>query len=66
MQLLRANVDTSLIALYLGHESVETTQIYLHSDLRIKEKAIAKVTQIKGKWKKYKPSDAILAFLEAI
>jgi site-specific recombinase XerD len=66
MQLLRVDVDTSLIALYLGHESVETTQIYLHSDLRIKEKAMAKITPIKTRGKRYRPPDAILNFLEAL
>ncbi|MBF0365514.1 MAG: tyrosine-type recombinase/integrase [Oligoflexia bacterium] len=66
MQLLSADVDTSLIALYLGHESVETTQIYLHSDLRIKEKAMEKVTPIKTKGKRYRLPDAILSFLETL
>ena len=42
MRLLHAGVDTSVIALWLGHESVETTQIYLHADLNIKEKALAR------------------------
>ena len=40
MRLLRAGVDTSVIALWLGHESVETTQIYLHADMAIKERAL--------------------------
>ena len=42
MQLLHADVDTSVIALWLGHESVETTQIYLHADMRLKERALAR------------------------
>ena len=41
MRLLQAGVDTSVIALWLGHEQVETTQVYLHADLRIKERALA-------------------------
>ena len=46
MQLLRHGIDRSVIALWLGHESVETTQIYLHADLRQKEEALAKVTPL--------------------
>ena len=42
MRLLRAGIDTSVIALWLGHEQIETTQIYLHADLEIKERALAK------------------------
>jgi hypothetical protein len=42
MRLLHAGIDTSVIALWLGHESVDTTQIYLHADLQIKEKALAR------------------------
>ncbi len=41
MRLLRAGIDTSVIALWLGHEQIETTQIYLHADLEIKERALA-------------------------
>jgi site-specific recombinase XerD len=44
MRLLRAGVDTSVIALWLGHEQIETTQIYLHADLDLKERALAKTT----------------------
>ena len=44
MRLLHAGVDTSVIALWLGHESIETTQIYLHADLAIKERALARTT----------------------
>ena len=42
MRLLRAGIDTSVIALWLGHEQIETTQIYLHADLELKERALAK------------------------
>ena len=42
MQLLNSGIDTSVIALWLGHESPETTQIYLHADLALKEKALAR------------------------
>jgi len=52
------------IALWLGHESVETTQMYLHADLRQKEEALAKVTPLKVKPGRFRPDDKLLAFLE--
>ncbi len=66
MRLLRAGVDTTVIALWLGHEQAETTQIYLHADLAIKEQAIAKTTPLNGKPGRYQPPDTLLAFLEAL
>jgi len=66
VSLLQAGVDTSVIALYLGHESLETTQIYLKADLTIKEKAIAAVLPMNTSFKRYKPSDQLLAFLEGL
>jgi integrase/recombinase XerD len=66
MRLLHAGVDTTVIALWLGHEQAETTQIYLHADLAIKEQALARTTPINGKPGRYKPPDALLAFLEAL
>ena len=48
MELLQAGVDRAVIALWLGHESVETTQIYLDADLALKEQALAKTKPIKG------------------
>jgi len=57
MELLQAGVDRALIALWLGHESVETTQIYLDADLALKEKVLAKTTPIKGKRGSYRPDD---------
>jgi site-specific recombinase XerD len=66
MRLLRAGVDTSVIALWLGHEQVETTQIYLHADLAIKEQALARTTPPDVKPGRYRPPDAVLAFLEAL
>jgi len=59
-------VDRSVIALWLGHESVETTQIYLDADLALKEKALAKTIPINGKAGRYKPSDSLMAFLKAL
>ena len=66
MRLLHAGVDTTVIALWLGHEQAETTQIYLHADLTIKEQALARTTPINGKPGRYKPPDTLLAFLEAL
>ena len=66
MRLLEAGVDTSVIALWLGHEQVETTQVYLHADLTIKERALARTTPPNAKPGRYRPPDAVLAFLEAL
>lgn len=66
MQLLHAGVDTSVIALWLGHESVKTTQIYLHADLALKERALARTTPPDVAPGRYKPPDAVLAFLESL
>jgi integrase/recombinase XerD len=66
MHLLRAGVDTSVIALWLGHEQAETTQIYLHADLELKEKALARTTPTDTKPGRYRPPDHLLAFLEAL
>jgi integrase/recombinase XerD len=64
MELLQAGVDRSLIALWLGHESVETTQIYLDADLALKEKVLSKTTPIKAKSTRYRPDDELLSFLK--
>ena len=66
MRLLHAGVDTSVIALWLGHEQVETTQIYLHADLVLKERALARTTPVHTMPGRYQPSDALLAFLEGL
>jgi len=66
MRLLRAGIDTSVIALWLGHEQIETTRIYLHADLEIKERALAKTTPAGTTPGRYQPPDALLAFLEAL
>jgi len=66
MRLLRAGVDTSVIALWLGHEQADTTQIYLHADLELKEKALARTTPANTKPGRYKPPDQLLAFLESL
>ena len=66
MNLLHSGVDTSVIALWLGHEHTQTTQTYLHADIEIKEKALAKTTSVTTKSGRYKPPDALLAFLETL
>jgi integrase len=66
MRLMHAGVDTSVIALWLGHEQLQTTQIYLHADLALKERALARTKPIDAKPGRYRPPDAILAFLEGI
>jgi integrase/recombinase XerD len=66
MRLLHAGVDTSVIALWLGHEQADTTQIYLHADLELKEKALARTTPTATTPGRYKPPDQLLAFLESL
>jgi site-specific recombinase XerD len=66
MELLQAGVDRSLIAIWLGHESVETTQIYLDANLTLKEEILAKTRPIKSKPARYKPGDRLLRFLTAL
>jgi site-specific recombinase XerD len=66
MELLHHGVDQSVIALWLGHESVETTQVYIHADLRLKEKALARVAAPDTPPGRYRPDDALLAFLESL
>ena len=66
MELLQAGVDRTLIALWLGHESVETTQIYLDANLKIKEEALSKTTPINTKAGRYRPDDDLLAFLKGL
>lgn len=67
MKLLRHGIDTATIALWLGHEDVRTTySVYLHADLDLKEKAIAKTAPPRTRAGRYRPPDALLAFLEAL
>jgi site-specific recombinase XerD len=66
MDLLQAGVDRSVIALWLGHESVETTQIYLEATLAMKEQALAKASPPQGKPGHYRPTDQLLAFLNSL
>ncbi len=66
MDLLQAGVDRSVIALWLGHESVETTQIYLEATLAMKEAALAKTSPPHGRVRRYQPGDQLLAFLKSL
>jgi integrase/recombinase XerD len=66
MRLLHAGVDTAVIALWLGHEQVNTTQIYLHADMAIKERALGLTKPTSTKPGRYKPPDKLIAFLEAL
>ena len=66
MELLQAGVDTSVIALWLGHESNQTTQIYLEADLIMKEKAMGKVSPLGQRPVRYKPDDTLLTFLKSL
>jgi integrase/recombinase XerD len=66
MRLLRAGIETSVIALWLGHEQVETTHIYLHADMAIKERALATTAPAVGTPGRFRPNDKLLAFLEAL
>jgi site-specific recombinase XerD len=66
MELLQAGVDRAVIALWLGHESVETTQIYLEANLAMKEEILAKTTPVEGKVGRYRPDDQLLAFLKSL
>jgi integrase/recombinase XerD len=66
MDLLQHGVDRSVIALWLGHESMETTQVYLHANLELKEAALAKTEPFTGPNRRYHPSDTLLAFLQSL
>lgn len=66
MELLLAGMDRAVIALWLGHESVETTQIYLDANLAMKEQALAKTAPPEGKPRRFRPDDRLLAFLKGL
>ncbi len=66
MELLQNGVDRTVIALWLGHESVETTQMYVHADIEMKEKAMAKTTSVQTGRGRFSPDDKLLSFLEAL
>jgi site-specific recombinase XerD len=66
MDLLHHGVDRTVIALWLGHESPETTRMYLHADMRLKEKALSRTEPLGVKLVRYRPDDQLLAFLESL
>ena len=66
MRLLLAGNDITVIALWLGHEQITTTQIYLHADMTHKQQAIDRTKPITAKPGRYRPTDTLLAFLEAL
>ena len=64
MTLLQAGVDTTVIALWLGHADPRSTNAYLHADMTIKERALARTTPVTSPPGRFKPADSLLAFLE--
>lgn len=66
MNLLQHGIDRSVIALWLGHESIATTQMYLHADMAMKERALAKTDPTSGRLRRYRPHDHLLAFLKSL
>lgn len=66
VHLLEAGIDRAVIALWLGHESVETTQMYLDADLAMKERALARTAPTRASRLRFKPRDSLLAFLEGL
>ena len=66
MHLLQAGVDIATIALWLGHESIDTTHMYLQADLAMQEKALEKLDPLAGVWKRFQADDPLLMFLNAL
>ena len=66
MDLLQHGVDRSVIALWLGHETLETVEVYIHADLQMKEKAMAKTTPLDVAPGRYRPDDELLLFLKSL
>ena len=66
MDLLHHGVDRAVIALWLGHESVKSTQMYLHADMRLKEKALLRTAPLGVTQARYRPCDKLLSFLESL
>jgi len=66
MALMNAGVDTSVIALWLGHQSAVTTHIYLHADMSIKERALARVPTVNTAPGRYRPGDDLIDFLQRL
>lgn len=66
MRLLHTGIDVAVIALWLGHEQIATTHIFLHADMHQKERAIARVTPPNIAPGRYRPPDPPLAFLDSL
>jgi site-specific recombinase XerD len=66
MDLLRRGVDLTVIARWLGHESIETTQVYLHADMTLKERALGHADPSGANPEPFRPTDSLLAFLESL
>jgi integrase/recombinase XerD len=66
LHLLQSGIDLSVIALWLGHESIETTPGYVEADLSMKQKALEMLTPTKSKACQFKPDDALMKFLQGL
>jgi integrase len=66
MDLLHHGVGRSVIALWLGHESIETTSVYLHADMQLKEQALARTDAADVQMRRYRPDDQLMAFLRSL
>jgi integrase/recombinase XerD len=66
MHLLQAGIDMAVIALWLGHESIETTHIYVEADLAMKERALERIAPANSSVRRYRADDALLAFLASL
>lgn len=66
MELLQAGVDRAVIALWLGHATLNTVQAYLHADIKLKEQALAKTAPVSAKAGRYQPGDRLLDFLKRL
>lgn len=66
MSLLQAGVDITVIALWLGHAGVRSTDAYGHADMTIKEKALALIAPVHRRSGRYRPTDKVLAFLDCL
>ena len=66
MHLLQSGVDITVIALWLGHESISTTHLYIEADLAMKERALSKLQDPAAKNIRYRPRKGLLAFLESL
>ena len=66
MTLLQAGVDTAVIALWLGHADIRSTNVYLHADMAIKQRALDLTTPTTTPPGRYRPNDALLTFLESL